>query len=360
MNGRSGTRGYLLQAISCLLEALDNDNNWESFTIEPDQESEKVDIIWNYSEPKEKKAVQIKSSQNQISKSQVKLWAKELEDSEVADSYQLILIGPASQSVIKLKNIGKVEIPIPKVLDVMGLIEQAAHRLDKYLENRGTSKLPPTIRELLINAFVSKLEAYSTAGIPITRAEFSDLLNNWLLVLYPETFKEMTEMDCDLLCDTVVIPRLTAPSHDSYPILLPLSLVNNGSRAAIIEWIAIKIESQSPVKLYTPVAIIDYKRFIQGKRALHAENTISSFSEFAVPKNSMIESCILFSQEENNPIYPFNPWTEGIHIFKIYMKYRDRTLPSFIKEISFDITNKLREQYERGESLALSYRKIKL
>ena len=46
MSGQAGARGYLLQALVCLLDSLEPDENWVSVTIEPNEESDKVDILW--------------------------------------------------------------------------------------------------------------------------------------------------------------------------------------------------------------------------------------------------------------------------------------------------------------------------
>lgn len=48
MGGNSGIRGYLIQTIICVLDALEEDNLWTSVTLEPLDESEKVDIKWIY------------------------------------------------------------------------------------------------------------------------------------------------------------------------------------------------------------------------------------------------------------------------------------------------------------------------
>jgi hypothetical protein len=44
MSGNAGIRGYLIQTIICVLDDLEKDNNWLSVTLEPMDESEKVDI----------------------------------------------------------------------------------------------------------------------------------------------------------------------------------------------------------------------------------------------------------------------------------------------------------------------------
>ncbi len=67
MGGNAGVRGYLIQTIICVLNALEKDNNWLAVTLEPMDESEKVDIRWKYQNDVVK-VCQVKSSQNIIRK----------------------------------------------------------------------------------------------------------------------------------------------------------------------------------------------------------------------------------------------------------------------------------------------------
>jgi hypothetical protein len=189
-SGSASVRGYLLQTIICLLDALQGDSEWESLALEPHLESEKVDIVWYYPDPQKAEVTQVKSSQNQINKPQAVRWAKELSSSIEAASYKLILIGPCSQGVVGLRKVGGVEIPLPKPLDVTSLIEQAAHRLDRYLENRGMPKTSANARELLVSALVTRFETYSTTGLPVSRNDFDQLLSQWLSVAVTEPLDE--------------------------------------------------------------------------------------------------------------------------------------------------------------------------
>ncbi|GAB5407374.1 MAG: hypothetical protein Aurels2KO_56050 [Aureliella sp.] len=137
MSGQDGGRGYLIQSIIALLTSLE-DSDWMQVTIEPDTATEKVDILWQYESSS--RAVQVKSSRNQIGKADAQSWASDLESDSTADSLELILIGPCAQSVAEMGNHGKVKIPCPKSLDIAGLRREAAHLLDKYLSRLGFRK----------------------------------------------------------------------------------------------------------------------------------------------------------------------------------------------------------------------------
>jgi len=68
--GSAATKGFLLQALVCILEALENEN-WKSVIVEPKLDTEKVDIIWNFEN--RIKVVQVKSSINQIGIANIKM-----------------------------------------------------------------------------------------------------------------------------------------------------------------------------------------------------------------------------------------------------------------------------------------------
>lgn len=358
MNGNFAIRGFLIQTIISLLDALQAENHWTHISLEPIINSSKVDVLFTYSN--EKKVVQIKSSQNQINLSHAKEWSTELETSIPADQYELILIGPCAQSVVELGKHGKVYISPPKVLDISALIEQSAHKLDIYLHNLGYLSIPPFIREEFIAALITKLETYSTGGHNISRSDFNNILRQWIMAVYPEAINTSLEMQCDILIDSVGLPAISAPSHKSLAIMLPIVFVNDGLRTAIIEWIALKVISHDLVKFYTPIAIVDYQKLIQGKRYLHAENIIGHFTEFALLTKSSKEICIAFSQEETNEKYPFSEWKPGTYKFKIYIKYREGVTAKMQKEIEMEISQKMINDYWSGMTILNSIRKIEI
>jgi hypothetical protein len=46
--GDVALRGFLVQTLIALLEALNDDPPWTNVTLEPKLDSEKVDILWAY------------------------------------------------------------------------------------------------------------------------------------------------------------------------------------------------------------------------------------------------------------------------------------------------------------------------
>ena len=178
MSGQAGGRGYLVQALISVLDALTNDHDWTAIQLEPDLTSDKVDILWEY--PTRRKVVQVKSSKNQIGVPDVRRWADDLEGSITADEYAISLIGPASQGVIEMGTYGKVQVPAPRNLDLDGLAHQAAHQLDYYLQARQLGIRTPSTREMVVNALVTRLSAFATTGTPVRRDVFDGLLLSWV------------------------------------------------------------------------------------------------------------------------------------------------------------------------------------
>jgi hypothetical protein len=139
MSGQAGMRGYMIQSLISVLDSF-NDYDWTSIAIEPNITGDKVDILWTY--PNKKRATQVKSSQNQITKGMCQSWVSELENSYTCDEYSLSLIGPVNSDVTTLSSISKTLIPTPHILNIDALIDQASNKFDKFLEQRSISKVP--------------------------------------------------------------------------------------------------------------------------------------------------------------------------------------------------------------------------
>jgi hypothetical protein len=180
MNGNAGIRGYIIQTLICVLDALETDNNWLTVTLEPLDESEKVDIKWTYPENK-LKVSQVKSSQNVIRHSAAKVWCEELEtNSPNATDYELLLIGSTDKTLLKRKGIGKVKIGEFKPLNINFLIDQASTKLDSYYESKNKPKISTKVREMIIQVLTLHFGTSSVVGMEISRADFDSKLLEWI------------------------------------------------------------------------------------------------------------------------------------------------------------------------------------
>jgi hypothetical protein len=185
MGGSEGIRGYLVQALVVLLDALE-DGGWDSVTLEPRADSEAVDVLWRIGG--RRRAQQIKSSTNQIGKADAEAWAGALEKAIEANEYELLLVGPCSQGVVDLEHVGRVSVPPPRSLDVDGLHQQAAHKIGKFLERDGVRPLTATTREMLVSAVLTELDLFSIRREEVGREQLRALLQEWTrLIVRDET-----------------------------------------------------------------------------------------------------------------------------------------------------------------------------
>ncbi|HEY9638007.1 MAG TPA: hypothetical protein V6D14_31735 [Coleofasciculaceae cyanobacterium] len=193
MSGQAGARGYFIQTLICVLNALE-DEKWHSLIVEPNPNlySDKVDVIWDY--PNHRKVVQIKHSQNQIRLANVTTWAEELERSVEVEEYELILIGSFSQGVIRKRLHGKVSITRHSLdftnPDFRTFTKRAAQDLDNYLESKNIKSISPKERELLVDAIISKFTLYSTSGSKVVREDFDKLLFELVQASYTRNVNE--------------------------------------------------------------------------------------------------------------------------------------------------------------------------
>jgi hypothetical protein len=177
--GQVATRGFLLQTIIALLELLADVGKVEAVRLEPATDEDKTDFVIEYVGGR-KKAVQVKSSINQIGLPAAKKWARTLKADLPADEYELCLIGPMSGDLAKTTDVDGVAIPTPKSLDVKAMLEQASHRLDMYLHKNGMVSGSPLLREFIVDGVIGKLSAYSTSGTPLRRAELEGVFRQWV------------------------------------------------------------------------------------------------------------------------------------------------------------------------------------
>lgn len=180
MSGNAGIRGYIIQTIICMLDALEADNEWLTVTLEPLDESEKVDIRWLY--PNNiKKVTQVKSSQNIIRYKEAEKWCNDLESkSPDASEFELLLIGSGDKRLHKREDIGKVKIGEFRTLNIQTLIDQASTKIDAFYERKGKDKISPKVRELIVHAMNSYFGTCSIVGHEVSKDDFDKKLLEWI------------------------------------------------------------------------------------------------------------------------------------------------------------------------------------
>lgn len=203
--GQIATRGFLLQTLIALLDILDSPDQVKTLRLEPATDDDKTDFVVEYRDGR-KKAVQVKSSQNQIGLPAAKAWARKLKMDLIADEYELCLIGPCSGDLTRRSDIAGVKLPVPKSLDVKAMFDQASHRLDLHFHRNRVNSGSPVFRELIIDGLIGRLSTYSTKGTPLDSSEWMAVFDSWTsavrehaLEVLKEQFGNGTLTDVDSL-----------------------------------------------------------------------------------------------------------------------------------------------------------------
>lgn len=312
MGGQDGIRGYFYQTLVGLLDALNGNNEWTTFTLEPDDAAEKVDIVWSYGD--RTKAVQVKSRTSKITVKEAKSWANDLKNSVVADAYELVLIGPHSRALDQANSFDGVDLPPAKQLSIIDMVQQAAHKLDHYLDSRNVARTPPQIRELIVGGLVSLLTTWSTEGMPISREDFDYQLREWILKVYPESVVEASKMGCTVLANNVLF------WHTQGRLFLGLKteFVNIGKSIVIIDSVVMTVTTQSQRIAY---------------RAAYSEKEL--FPGFFLPIDGSLKTTLWFMCLDAD--YD-GLWLQPNHYeLNVFLKYRDRDVWSDVHSLQFEI-----------------------
>lgn len=222
MGARESLRGYLVQTMASLLQAL-LDEEWKAVSLEPMHESEKVDVKWKY--PDHVRVVQIKSSQNPFRPNQIKSWCTELADSTQADQYELILVGTlGSKSGKPLKTFKNVNIPAPIPLNVERILKEISYDLSAYCDRKELPLLRPEVWHLLACGLIFQLEVESIYGQWFTRENFDKLLQKWILIILPKIKDLRSDVSVETVRDTVL-----RQTFEPEPWIQPLKVNKLGS-----------------------------------------------------------------------------------------------------------------------------------
>lgn len=179
MNGQYAIKGYLIQSLVALLDSFQED--WRSVCVEPNDESEKVDIIWTYEDGKVK-VVQVKSSKNIINYSNAKKWADKLYTScQNANNHELFLVGYVDS---KIKNLSDNTIDNVRVINKDYSIDDFKDiiitKINTFYESRGKNIISPQLGLLFARALNTKVLEDSVIGKSIPRSDFENSLLNSL------------------------------------------------------------------------------------------------------------------------------------------------------------------------------------
>ncbi len=171
--GAAAMQGFYVQTLTALLNAVAAKPPLISITLEPMGAQGQFDFCWRNIEASH--AVQVKSSINEFSASDVKAWAEKLKDAGKGEHCSLILVGNCSA---KLNNVGEyLGVRIEKYpLDMQGLDDAAAQKLAKFLEENQLPAGTAKEREWLVDSLMGALFKLSIKRQELSRDEFIQLL----------------------------------------------------------------------------------------------------------------------------------------------------------------------------------------
>lgn len=202
MGGQEGSKGYLYQGLVTILESL-QENYWTEIFVEYASISNKVDIALAL-DNKLIKTIQVKSSVNLFSKSNIKNWITALVNDEKATEYQLCLIGACdkyasifAKSINKFKE-GNIDqetensiVDFRKILsqhsvsvkilpyDEDSLIGVVRDKIHKYISDKNYILAYDVLEELSL-ALLAMNTLLGTKGNYISKAEYDEKIFNWL------------------------------------------------------------------------------------------------------------------------------------------------------------------------------------
>lgn len=175
--GADATRGLIVQTLAAMLDLLDPRNDIHEIILEPKTEHNQFDFFWKSSLGA--CAKQVKSSVNAFQKPAVKRLARKIKDRSPDAQCSLVLIGPVSGGLHPGSVVEGVELEL-HTLNLASLVEQAAHRLDKFLEHQKLPSGNSSHREFLVHGLGSKLLHLGAANSAISRDQLATLIREWI------------------------------------------------------------------------------------------------------------------------------------------------------------------------------------
>ena len=172
MGGKEASRGFLYQGFASVLEALTDKDNWDKIYIEFPTSNDKVDIALGKAN-KITKSIQVKSTINTFSKSDVKLWLCDLIADIDTSEYELCLIGQCEKAAITFINsIGKF---YSNTLDKMAIASLNGFDTDLLKDKRIDFVILPfeiEVLEKIVRDSLHKYISYSTQLMTFDQISF--------------------------------------------------------------------------------------------------------------------------------------------------------------------------------------------
>lgn len=340
--GQIAMRGLLLQTLAALCEAIHDDDDWVSLSLEPNTPLDKTDFVWAYADGNSR-AVQIKSSRSQLSKPDCSRWAAALKsDNPDASSWVLQLYGPVSGPLSTVRELDGVEVPTPRPLDIAGQLANAAHQLERYLRKIGIGTIPVELRELIVLAIVAKLSELSASPLTLDRRDLDEMLRNWILQAYPQAAQQLLLENCVATASWVFFPWIGREMHfsdrfsvESTIVAIDFTLANLGSCAALIEWVMLDIRQGDATWRYVPILECSAEKLVAASGVYTADVGSTPSKPKVVPSGGAVEVCIMFKSVGNDVRFAKGPLPAGRFSLKVLGKFHGMDYPREMLSTSF-------------------------
>jgi hypothetical protein len=349
MGGREAIRGFAVQTLICLLDSLSSAEEWIAVTLEPDSLNEKVDIHWEFADGSTC-AQQVKSSQNQISKGNVEAWCRDLKASGHASKYQLMLAGPIAAAVLKDAPFHGVDVPTPTSVDTLALLDQAITKVDRYLTAKSIDPLPIALRESLIYELVARMTQAAIQGRRMPRNEFDGWVLSTITASYPEAVNQRLTANCAVLWSALEFAAPTDVSAKAFELVLPITVVNGGTSAAIVEMFLLRISLGEVEMRYRPEIVIPME---PSEKHMTRRRLGRPFGDFAISPHSSIQQSVLFVPVQRAG-YESGAWAPGTYEIELFVKYASQAVLNSVKRTSITVRMDEFSVFTSGGSRSIS------
>jgi hypothetical protein len=155
-------------------------------------------------------------------------------------------------------------------------------------------------------------------------------------------------MQCEVLWDTIYFP-LVAPTANDLTIIVPLTIINDSVRTAVIRDLAIKVEETGRSETLYMVGATVRTEDVFSVEILQLIRNIDTSVEFAVSKGEVVRRDLVFvpTRRTGEPI----SWDRGTYNCKLYVQFADRESPTLIKEQTFNPKRSVREAMNISQSV---------
>lgn len=349
MGGREAIRGFAVQTLICLLDSLLPGSDWIAVTLEPDSLNDKVDIRFEYADGSTC-AQQVKSSQNQINKSNVEAWCRDLKASGHANRYQLMLAGPIAASVLDDAPFDGVDVPTPTSVDTLALLDQAITKVDRYLTSKSIDTLPIALRESLIYELVARMTQAAINGKRMLRDEFDGWVLSKITASYPQAVNQRLAANCVVLWSTLEFAASPDAAVRAFELILPITVVNGSATAAIVEMFLLRISLGKLEMRYRPELVIPMQ---PSDRHITRRSLGQPFGDFAVSPGTSILQSVLFVPVQRAG-YESGAWTPGVYEIELFVKYASQAVLNSVKKVSVTVRMDEFSVFTTGGSRSIS------